>query len=457
MKKKSLSKQLFLIFFLTVIAGFIALPDEFANFKKPKIDFYFLGKHIYKDYQLRKGLDIQGGMQVILEAEMHEIPEEDRLVALEAAREVIAKRVDLYGISESSIQTSKANEQNRLIVELPGVSDPAEALELVGRTALLEFKLQRELSAQETIEATMSPQIWLDSFVDTGLTGKQLRKSQAQLDPQTSKPIISLEMNDEGRELFADITKQNVNEVLAIFVDGMPIMTPVISTPILDGKAVINGDFSVEEAKNLAIQLNAGALPVNIKVLEQKTIGASLGDESIQKSVKAGLIGLALVLVFMILYYGWLGFVASISLIIYAILTIALYKVFGVVLTLPGIAGLILTIGMAVDANILIFERMKEELRVGHPYARAMELGFGHAWDSIKDANLASIFTALVLINPLNFSFLNTSGMVKGFGLTFLIGTLLSLFTGVVVSRLLLRAFLPIFNRPKKENGELRS
>jgi len=234
-------------------------------------------------------------------------------------------------------------------------------------------------------------------------------------------------------------------------------MTPVISTPILDGKAVINGDFEIEEAKSLAIQLNAGALPVNIKVLEQKTIGASLGDESIQKSVQAGLIGLALVLLFMILYYGWLGFVANISLIIYAILTIALYKVLGVVLTLPGIAGLILTIGMAVDSNILIFERMKEELRVGHPYARAMELGFGRAWDSIKDANLASIFTALVLINPLNFSFLNTSGMVKGFGLTFLIGTLLSLFTGVIVSRLLLRAFLPIFIKFRKKDEELKS
>lgn len=457
MKKRSLAKPLFLIFFLTAIAGFIALPDQFANFKKPKIDFYFLGKHIYKDYQLRKGLDIQGGMQVVLEAEMNDIPDEDKLIALESAREVIAKRVDLYGISESSIQTSRANDQNRLIIELPGVSDPTQALELVGRTALLEFKLQKELTQEEIAEATMSPQIWLNSFIETGLTGKQLKKSQAQLDPQTSKPIISIEMNEEGRELFANITKNNVNEVLAIFVDGMPIMTPVISTPILDGRAVINGEFSVEEAKNLAIQLNAGALPVNIKVLEQKTIGASLGDESIQKSVKAGLIGLALVLFFMILYYGWLGFIASLSLIIYAVLTIALYKILGVVLTLPGIAGLILTIGMAVDANILIFERMKEELRVGHPYARAMELGFGRAWDSIKDANLASIFTALVLINPLNFAFLNTSGMVKGFGLTFLIGTLLSLFTGVVVSRLLLRAFLPIYLKLNRKNRELQS
>ncbi len=439
------------------MAAFIALPDKIGNFNKPVVDFYFLGKHVYKNYQLRKGLDIQGGMQVTLQAEMDNIAAEDKLTALESAREVIAKRVDLYGISEASIQTSQKDGQYRLIIELPGVSNPKEALDLVGSTAQLEFKLQKKLTDQQAAEATVSAQAWLNTFTDTGLTGKQLKRSQAQLDPQTAKPIISLEMNAEGRDLFANVTKNNVNEVLAIFIDGVPIMTPVISTAILDGRAVISGSFTIEEAKNLAIQLNAGALPVNIKVLEQKTIGASLGDESIQKSVTAGLVGLSLVLLFMIIYYGGLGFIASVSLVIYAILTIALYKVMGVVLTLPGIAGLILTIGMAVDSNILIFERMKEELRVGHPYARAMELGFGRAWDSIKDANMASIFTALVLINPLNFSFLNTSGLVKGFGLTFLLGTLLSLFTGMVVSRLLLRAFIPILNRQKKEDQGSKS
>lgn len=447
MKKKSLAKPLFLIFFLTVIAAYIALPDKIFNFSKPAIDFYFLGKHFYKNYELRKGLDIQGGMQVTLEAEMDNIANEDKVTALESAREIIARRVDLYGIGESSIQTSQKDNNYRLIVELPGVSDPKEALELVGQTAQLEFKLQRELTEKDITESTVSAQAWLNTFVGTGLTGKQLKRSQAQLDPNTAKPVISLEMNDDGRQLFADITKNNVNKVLAIFIDGAPMMTPVISTPILDGRAVITGNFTVDEAKKIAVQLNAGALPVNIKVLEQKTIGASLGNESIQKSVVAGLIGLAMVLLFMIIYYGGLGFIASISLVIYAILTIAIYKVWGVVLTLPGIAGLILTIGMAVDSNILIFERMKEELRVGHSYDRAMELGFGRAWDSIKDANMASIFTALVLINPLNFSFLNTSGLVRGFGLTFLLGTLLSLFTGMVVSRLLLRAVLPIFSK----------
>jgi preprotein translocase subunit SecD len=389
-------------------------------------------------------------MQVVLQAEMNEIAAEDKETALEASREIISKRVDLYGISEPSIQTSRVEDQYRLIVELPGVTDPQQALDLVGRTAQLEFKLQRELTEEEMIEATQSATVWLNAFEETGLTGKQLKRAQMQFDPQTSKPVISLEFNEDGRELFADISKNNIGEVLAIFIDESPVAMPSISTAILDGRAVMTGAFTVDEAKSLAIQLNAGALPVNIKVLEQKTVGASLGDASIEKSVRAGVIGLALVMAFMWLYYGWLGFVANISLLIYAVLTIALYKVLGVVLTLPGIAGLILTIGMAVDANILIFERMKEELRAGHPYKRAMELGFGRAWDSIKDANLASILTALVLINPLNLSFLNTSGLVKGFGVTFLLGTVLSLFTGVVVSRLLLRAFLPIFNKEKK-------
>jgi len=454
MKKRSLAKSLFLVFFLTILAGFIALPSKIFNYDKPAIDFYFLGRHIYKDYQLRKGLDIQGGMQVTLEAMMDGIEEADRLTALEAAREIIARRVDLYGISEALIQTAQKDDSYRLLIELPGISDPAQALNLVGQTAELDFRLQQVLSEEQMLEATMSPQIWLDSFVPTDLTGQQLKRAQAEFDQQTGQPVISLEMNDNGRELFATITKENLNEVLAIFIDGYPIMTPVISSPILDGRAAISGAFTIDEAKNLAIQLNAGALPVNIKVLEQKNIGASLGEESIQKSVRAGVIGLSLVLLFMILYYGYLGFVASLSLLIYAILTIALYKILGVVLTLPGIAGMILTIGMAVDANILIFERMKEELRSGHSPERAMELGFGRAWDSIKDANLASIITALVLINPFNFSFLNTSGLVKGFGLTFLLGTLLSLFTGVVISRLLLRAFLPLFAKKLIKGGK---
>jgi protein-export membrane protein SecD len=219
-------------------------------------------------------------------------------------------------------------------------------------------------------------------------------------------------------------------------------MAPNIQDAIVTGQATITGGFTCEEAQNLKIQLNAGALPVPIKVLEQRNVNATLGKESVEQSMFAGVVGLLLVMLFMVLYYGAKGFIASIALTIYAILTVAIYKVIGVTLTLPGIAGLLLTIGMAVDSNILIFERMKEELRMGKPFNIALELGFGRAWDSIKDANLATIITALILINPMEFSFLNSGGMVRGFGITLLIGVLLSLFTGVLVTRTLMRLFL---------------
>ena len=461
MSKKSNTRAFFWLLLLTVIATYIAFPKRLAldtkifnkkiqfAINKPPIDFYFWGRHVYKDFELKKGLDIQGGMQVVLRAKMDEIASEDRNTALESAREIIGRRVDLYGISEPTIQAARLEDDYRLIVELPGIDDPQQALDLVGRTAELEFRLESELSEEELAIATQSANFLDMYFTPTALTGQQLKRAQLQFDQQTAKPQIALEFDDKGRDFFAEITKNNINKMLAIFIDGFPVVTPTISTAILDGRAVMTGDFSVEEAKNLAIQLNAGALPVNIEVLEQKNIGASLGDESVQKSIIAGVVGLALVILFMILYYGWLGVISSLALIIYAVLTIAIYKIIGVVLTLPGVAGLILTIGMAVDANILIFERMKEEQRAGRSYAEAMELGFGRAWDTVKDANLASIVTALVLINPLNFSFLNTSGLVKGFGITFLLGSLLSMFTGVTVSRVLVRKLMPII-KPKE-------
>jgi preprotein translocase subunit SecD len=274
------------------------------------------------------------------------------------------------------------------------------------------------------------------------LTGADLQRSSVQFDQQTGTPVVSLEFNNEGATKFSTLTKQNVNKVLGIFLDGVPLMLPKINVPILDGRAIITGDFSVEQAKNLSIQLNAGALPVSIHVLEQRSIGASLGQISVQKSVVAGVFGLGLVAIFMILLYGWKGFIADLALVFYAVITIAIYKFMHVTLSLPGIAGLLLSIGMAVDANILIFERMKEELRLGKPFEAALNLGFGRAWDSIKDANLTTIFTSLVLINPFNFSFLNSSGLVRGFGITLFIGVVVSLFTGVVVSRTLMRMFL---------------
>ena len=225
-------------------------------------------------------------------------------------------------------------------------------------------------------------------------------------------------------------------------MDDFPVTAPTVNGAIETGTAEISGGFTIESAKQLSIQLNAGALPVPIRVIQQETIGASLGRDAVEKTAKAGAIGIVLVAVFMILLYGWKGVLADVALAVYAVITLAVYKLVPVTLTLPGIAGLMLSIGMAVDSNILIFERMKEELRMGKPFEVAMKLGFGRAWDSIKDANVATLFTSFILFNPFELEFLNRSGMVRGFAFTLALGILVGLFTGIVVTRTLLRVFL---------------
>lgn len=446
--KKPIGRYI-LILLLTIVAGVIALPDtldiqvpftnpaQVVTIGSPKFTLTQFEKPIIVAFQFKQGLDIQGGMQIVLDADMSQIPEEDRVSALDSAREVILRRVDLYGIAEPVVQTSVSNGIYRLVVELPGVTNPDEALQLVGQTAQLDFQLVKMPEA--TASAELQSEVTL---VSTGLSGKQLKSASVQFNPQTGQPEVAISFDEEGTELFSKITEENTEQLLAISLDGSVIMAPKISQPIYGGQATINGLSGIDEAKQLSIQLNAGALPVPISVLEQRVIGPSLGAASVQKSVMAGLIGLALVMCFMILYYGVAGVLASLALVVYSLLTIAIYKIIGVTVTLPGIAGLLLSIGMAVDANILIFERMKEELRLGKPFERAMELGFGKAWDSIKDANFTTILTALILMNPLNFEFLNTSGLVRGFGITLLVGVLLGLFTGVVVTRTFLRLFL---------------
>jgi preprotein translocase subunit SecD len=318
------------------------------------------------------------------------------------------------------------------VVELPGVADVNQAVSLIGQTAQLDF---RELSPEATQAA------FLSDYQRTDLTGKDLKKAQVQFDPNTGEPAVGLEFNDEGAKKFTDITSRNVGRPVAIFLDEFPITQPIVKEQITSGQAVISGEFTTDEAKQLATQLNAGALPVPIKIVEQRNIGATLGTESVRRSVQAGAIGLLMVAGFMAAYYGYLGFLAVMGLVIYGLVTLALYKLIPVTLTLPGVAGFILSVGMAVDSNILVFERMKEEIRAGKPRQRAMELGFGRAWDSIRDANVCTLITCFILFNPFEWSFLNTSGMVRGFALTLGLGVLLSLFTGIVVTRTLLRTF----------------
>ena len=407
---------------------------------RPSIDLTRFNIPFTRSLDFQMGLDIKGGTRVVLEADMQNIETNDRPTALDAVKNVIARRVDLFGLSESAVKTSKIGEQHRIIVELPGLTDTDEALNLIGTTAQLDFREQTPDYDQEATPSSVYA--YLDSFKQTGLTGKDLKRSTVQFSPQDGTPVVGLQFNDEGKKKFAEITQRNVGKPVAIFLDEYPITIPNVQEPILNGEAVISGQFTVKDANSLSIQLNAGALPVPIKIVQQETVGPSLGQEAVEKTFRAGLIGIGLVMLFMFLYYGWKGLLANIALTIYAILTVAVYKLLPVTLTLPGIAGLLLSIGMAVDSNILIFERMKEELRAGKPFELAMELGFGRAWDSIKDANVTTLFVAFILFNPFEFEFLNRSGMIRGFALTLTLGICISLFTGIVVTRTLLRLFL---------------
>lgn len=433
-----------LILILSLVSLVIDLPKvvplkiSLGNFRlektflRPELDFSFGPVSFSRSLDLKQGLDLKGGTHLTFEAQIGGIDPADRSSAIESARENIARRVDLFGVAEPVVQTAQVGESYRLIVELAGVSDVGQAVDLIGQTAQLDF---REL--EEELVGTPSVQ----NFVKTGLTGADLARSQVQFDPNTGAPVVGLTFNREGVEKFAQITARNIGRPLPIFLDDFLLTAPRVNEEITGGEAVITGDFTLEEAKTLSIQLNAGALPVSIQLIEQRTIGPSLGASSVAKSVRAGIIGLLLVLSFMIAYYGRLGFLASVALVIYGLLTLVIYKLIPVTLTLPGVAGFILSVGMAVDSNILIFERMKEELREEKPWQVALELGFGRAWDSIRDANSATLLTCFVLFNPFDWWFLNTSGPVRGFALTLALGVILSLFTGVLVTRTILRVF----------------
>jgi preprotein translocase subunit SecD len=435
---KRARQTFWLIVVLSLLAVIINLPKQWH---RPELNLQLGNRQFYRDLEIKRGLDLQGGTHLVLEADMSAIAPEDRDDALNSAKEIISRRVDLYGVSEPSIQTAKLGESYRIIVELPGIKDIDQAIKLIGQTAQLDFR--EDQSQPEITEATAPAKEYV--FVSTGLTGKDLIKASvnfSQSGENTGQPVVALRFTPEGTEKFGAITQRNVNRPLAIFLDDDLLTAPIVSEAILDGQAVISGHFTTAAATNLAIQLNAGALPTPIKIIEQRNVSATLGTDSIAKSIRAGLVGLSLVMLFMALYYGKNGLIADLALIVYGLLTLSVYRLIPVTLTLPGIAGFILTVGMAVDSNILIFERLKEELRAGRPFPIALELGFGRAWDSIKDANVCTIITSLVLLNPLNWHWLNTSGLVRGFALTLLIGVVISLFTGIVVTRTLMRVLL---------------
>ena len=428
---------LILIGLITVLTAVVDLPREVPikfSLGSFKIDTKIVRPEVrlsrFKMNQdLKTGLDIQGGSHIVFDADTKGVGSADVDSALTATKYTIERRVNLLGVSEASVQTAKVGDQYRLIVELPGVTDVSQAVALIGKTAQLDFRKP----TQSTKSAT--------PYEATDLTGRDLVRSGVAFDRNTGQPNVTLQFNAEGTKKFADLTTELVGKQLAIYLDDHLISSPVVNTAITSGEANISGSFSLDEAKGLSIQLNAGALPLSIKQISQTTVGATLGQEAVSKSTRAGLIGLGLVMLFMIAYYGKLGLLANIGLIVYGLITLGLYKLFVITLTVPGIAGFILSVGMAVDANILIFERFKEEIRMKRPQPLAIELAFGRAWDSIRDANICTLIACFVLFNPFNWSFLNNSGLVRGFALTLALGIAISLFTGIIVTRSLIRVF----------------
>ncbi len=519
--------------------------------------------------KINLGLDLQGGVHLVYEADMSNIKKEDAGKALEGIQDVIETRVNAYGVSEPVVQTSKTGNDYRLIVELAGVKDIEEAKNMIKETPFLEFKKEsdevQQLSEEQRLQVEelnkktrekaeavllkakeggnfdkLAREYSMDSetkenggdlgyikkgtifvnevkleesvfssnfssgdilpdliesssgfhilkkinekgdgeekevqivhivfyiidpadyatmmlgpnFESTGLTGQYLEGAQATFGQGggLSEPEVSLQFNDEGKNLFKSITEENIGKKIAIFLDGQLVTAPVVQAVIRDGRASISGNFTMDDAKETALRLNSGALPVPIKLIHQKSVEASLGKDSLEQSLKAGLLGLLAVAVFMIFYYRLVGLVAVLALIIYASLMVSIFKIssitpLAVTLTLSGIAGFILSVGMAVDANILIFERIKEELQNGRDLKASLNEGFRRAWPSIRDGNYSTILTALILM-----SF--GSGFIKGFALTLIIGVIVSMFTAIVITRILLNiVFIEWFEKHKK-------
>lgn len=404
-------------------------------------------------YPFKLGLDLSGGSQLIYVADVSAVDPSEVPELMGVLREVIERRVNIFGVSEPNVQVERSSavaaiEEHRLIVELPGVTDIDEAVRSIGETPLLEFKLvdQQALAQEMALKSVEIEGVNIsasstaaDPYQDTGLTGRYLQNAQLQFTGQGStgglsnQAIVALTWNDEGAELFEEITGNNVGKHLAIFLDGEIISSPVINERISGGQAIISGGFTPDEARALAQNLSFGALPMPIHLDSTQTIGASLGAEAIEAGVFAGAVGFFLLSLFMIFWYRLPGVIAVMALIIYIIFMLALFMFVPVVLTAAGIAGLILSVGMAVDANILIAERIKEEIRDGKSSNDAIKEGFSRAWLAIRDANVTSILAAIIL-------FWFGTALIKGFALVLLIGVIVSMLSAIIISRTLLMA-----------------
>lgn len=419
-----------IIIVLTLLSLYVDLP-KFKIFGQYFTHPKFITNVIKRDLEPKLGLDLAGGVELTMSADMSNIDFASRDDALESAKNIVENRINAYGVSEPVIQTGKKGGQYRLIVEMPGVSNADEVVTALKKVAFLEFKtLPKDFSKEATAE--ISP----DVFISTGLTGNDLRRATASPSQDTQTPgyVVNLEFNSEGAKKFEEITKNNLDAPVAIFIDGELKQAPRVQSVISDGKAIITGNFDSKQAKEIAIELNSGALKTPLKIESQSRVGPTIGQSSIQKSIFATVVGLTSVAIFMIFYYRVLGLFAIAALFIYTLLVFAIFKLLPVTLTLAGIAGFVLSIGMAVDANILIFERIKEELRWGKPKLEAFFAGFERAWSSIRDSNVSSLITTAILFNF-------GTGSIRGFALTLAIGILVSMFSAITVTRTFLRVF----------------
>lgn len=384
------------------------------------------------------GLDLSGGTQLVYRAETGAIPAADLEDSMSALRDTIERRVNLFGVSEPIVQTEKASalggNEHRLIVELPGVTDTQKAIALIGQTPVLEFRMMRpNVSLPDTAFSTTTVNTYFES---AAITGKDLTSAELQFQGgtgQLTQPVVVLHFNAAGSKLFAQLTRDNVGRTFGIFLDGQPISLPSIRESIPNGTAVISGSFTPETAKTLARNLNYGALPVPIELISTQTVAGTLGDKAVRDGLMAGLWGIGIVALFMILWYRLPGALAVVALSIYVVLVLLLFKLIPVTLTAAGIAGFILSVGMAVDANILVFERMKEERRAGKTGEQSIESGFARAWPSIRDSNISSLITATIL-------FWFGTSVVKGFALVFGLGVVVSMITAIFISRTFLIA-----------------
>jgi len=388
----------------------------------------------YRPFSL--GLDISGGTLLIYQADLNGIKPADYNNAMTGLKDVIERRINYSGVKEPRVEINKAGDNWRLIVSLAGIKDIKEAIKMIGETPYLEFKEQRlEDDTKAILEAQKKgEELNVDPyFKSTSLTGKYLERAEVGFEQNMSLPVVDLQFNPEGTQIFAELTKNNVGKPLAIYLDNNLKSAPIVREEIDSGKAQISGNFTLDEAKQLVMSLNEGALPVPITLISQQTVGSILGEESLMKILKAGVIGLIAVILFMIIFYQLPGLMASLTLMIYVIISLSIFKAIPITLTLAGITGFILSIGMAVDANILIFEYAKEEKKVGKAIAPALEDGFKKSWPAIRDSNISTIISAIIL-------YYFTSSMIRGFALTLAIGVGIGLLTAIFITKLFLEA-----------------